>query len=520
MDKIIVTNRAALGKKYGKGIARIERAVDKLVQADQRRGLATKVVAMDVAQDMASCGAALVTDAGSFQQVKNAIDGIYTHYRPDYLLILGGPDIVPHQQLPNPAYDPDGDDDKFVPSDLPYACEAGFSAKPKDFLGPTRVVGRLPDLLGAGDAAYLARLLGTAARWKSRSRGEFTRYFAISAEEWEDSTELSVEKLFGSTDRLNISPPLGPKWTPAQLASRIHFINCHGGSSDPHFYGQPKGEEQYPIAHSASRLAKKISNGTVVAAECCYGAQIYDPSDSRGQSGICSTYLADGAYGFFGSSTTSYGPSEGNGQADLICQYFISAVLNGASLGRASLEARHRFAQAYTHLDPTDLKTILQFHLLGDPSIHPIAAAPHSLSRTKTYKTAFKQKQNVAGLRALRRERITRVGVSLQQTLGAVVPAGGEVPKEIIGLLKAAAKESGLGVGADNIRVFGVQYGKGAKAPEMKAFESARSGRMVYSLTAKVPGKQTAQHPHRRVLGLIATVQGGQLIHLRRVHSR
>jgi len=35
-----------------------------------------------------------------------------------------------------------------------------------------------------------------------------------------------------------------------------------------------------------------------------------------GQAGICSTYLADGAYGCCGSTTIAYGPSEGNGQAD------------------------------------------------------------------------------------------------------------------------------------------------------------------------------------------------------------
>ena len=83
-------------------------------------------------------------------------------------------------------------------------------------------------------------------------------------------------------------------------------------------------------------------NGTVVAVECCYGAELYDPSDSDMQSGICSTYLRDGAYGYFGSSTIAYGPNQGNGQADLICQYFLDEVLNGASLGEATQRARHR----------------------------------------------------------------------------------------------------------------------------------------------------------------------------------
>ena len=86
---------------------------------------------------------------------------------------------------------------------------------------------------------------------------------------------------------------------------------------------------------------------------------------------ICQRYLIQGAYGYFGSSTIAYGPEEGNGAADLITQYFLMAVLDGASLGRAALVARQRFVQQTAELDPVDLKTLGQFNLLGDPSIHP-----------------------------------------------------------------------------------------------------------------------------------------------------
>ena len=51
-------------------------------------------------------------------------------------------------------------------------------------------------------------------------------------------------------------------------------------------------------------------------------------------------YLLDGAAGFFGSTTTAYGPPSGNGQADIIMQDFLKHVLSGASLGRAALQAR------------------------------------------------------------------------------------------------------------------------------------------------------------------------------------
>ena len=63
-------------------------------------------------------------------------------------MILGSVDVIPHQDLVNPAYDPspDGDPDRLAPGDLPYACDAPYSTAISDFTGPTRVVGRLPDL--------------------------------------------------------------------------------------------------------------------------------------------------------------------------------------------------------------------------------------------------------------------------------------------------------------------------------------------------------------------------------------
>ena len=56
--------------------------------------------------------------------------------------------------------------------------------------------------------------------------------------------------------------------------------------------------------------------------------------------------------------------------ADFITQYFLVNVLNGASLGRACLEARQKFVDEQ-YLDIYNLKTLAQFVLLGDPALHP-----------------------------------------------------------------------------------------------------------------------------------------------------
>lgn len=378
-DKIIATNLGALKKKYGaKGLSKIRAAVRALISADKARGFQTRLLALDSASEMKKVKGSAVTDPASARQNKAAIDAVFTSIRPDYLMILGAIDVVPHQDLTNPAFD--GDDvDKCAYGDIPYACEQPYSQEPEKFIGPTRVVGRLPDLTAGTDPAYLVGLLGTAAKWKSRTREDYSDYFAVSAQQWTNSTKLSMQKLFGSDKSLSLSPSAGPNWGNALLARRSHFINCHGGQADPQFYGQ-KGSN-YPVAHNAALVAGKIAEGTVAAVECCYGGELYDSNllTSKRQ-GMCSTYLAGKAYGYFGASTIAYGPSEGNGSADLLCQYFLRRVLAGASLGRAALEARQEFAQAGPDLDPFDIKTLAQFSLFGDPSIHPVAVpTPHTL---------------------------------------------------------------------------------------------------------------------------------------------
>jgi hypothetical protein len=141
---------------------------------------------------------------------------------------------------------------------------------------------------------------------------------------------------------------------------------------DAYFYGQ-KGNN-YPQAQYSKDLIGKITNATVVAAECCYGAELYDPEQNDQQDlGIALTYLYNKAIAFLGSSTIAYGPSTGQGLADLMTQYFVKNVIAGASTGRALLEARQEFLKkSGPQLDPYELKTLAQFYLLGDPSMAPV----------------------------------------------------------------------------------------------------------------------------------------------------
>jgi hypothetical protein len=440
VDKLILTNRSVLQVKYGTGLGKIDVALTALIAADKVRGLATKVVALDDAVQMKALGAPVVKDPSDPAQNKNAIDGIYNASAPDYLVLLGAIDVVPHQDVRNPVYSPPDDDDKYAFGDLPYACDKPFSREPADFTGPTRVVGRIPDLNGGTDPAYLVDLVSAAGSWTSRPRSQYELPFGITAWVWRGSTGLSLKNLFGSDRDLRTIPADGPSWPATYFSRRSHFINCHGAPMDFHFYGQ-KGND-YPPSLDATLIAGKVAQGTVVAAECCYGAQLYAPKKVKGQAGISSTYLAGGAYGFFGSSTIAYGPEKGNGSADLICQFFLKHILHGASLGRAALQARQDFVRSTATLDPTDLKTLAQFSLLGDPSITPVAT-PAPPVAPALHAKAFA----VTAARVDRRRNLALSGLALSQTVSATrktttAKPGPNVKKALGSLMKAEGLKS------------------------------------------------------------------------------
>lgn len=518
VNKVILTNRRALKKKYGTGEAAVIKAVAKLVAADKQRGLTSQLFDLGSAATMRRFKGKPVTSPGSARQNKAAVDKLCDALMPDYVLLLGAIDVIPHQPLVNPVYSPGGDDDKTADSDLPYACQHGYSRQIEDFKGPTRVVGRLPDVTGASDPKYLLGLLQTAAGYASRPASDYAQCLGISAKVWKGSTGLSLKNVFGSSNDLKTSPADGPNWTAAQLKRRAHFINCHGAPADFHFYGQQA--QNYPVAHDASLLDGKLSEGTVVAAECCYGAELFDPAPFGGQAGICNTCLGGKAYAFFGSSTIAYGPADGNSAADLITQYFLTHVLSGASIGRAALQARQDYVLKHAILDPIDLKTLAQFNLMGDPAVHPVVRqAPAVVATSKSMKamgpTAL---ERVAGL-AMRRSALLQNGLALASAaLNVAFDAKAKPSANIRQLLDNALSQAK----ASLVQSLSFTVAAPAAAPGMKAGPRAKSmprpspaGSTVHVAIGKMKG--ASQLP--RLCAVLAQEQDGAVV-VRRLFSR
>jgi hypothetical protein len=511
VNKVIATNVGALKEKYRGNYRGISLALHAMTDADSKRGIQTRIVALDDRATMRRLGAAGVSDPADWSQTKVAMDAVWRATRPDYLLILGAPDIVAHQELQNPVYAAGDDDDRVVPSDLPYACEHPFSRNIANFRGPTRVVGRLPDLFGESDTRYFVKILRFASQYRQRAPEKYQAYFGLTAKEWTKSTALSLTNIYGNSLALRDSPPSGPRWTRKNLAPLTHFINCHGGSADPKFYGQ-RGSK-YPTSMESSRIASMDFNGTVIAAECCFGAQLYNPSIARGDIGICSRYLGQGAIGFFGSSTIAYGPSEGNGSADLICQFFMLRVLAGASIGRAAIEARQKFSLQATHLDPTDLKTLAQFNLLGDPSVTPVSKPQHALQRTNAWKRAFDDNPDKVA-RKWRRNRILRDGDMLTAMIGfAGNRTNKRIPKGIHRALTQSVRDANLRPGTY------IAYPVRDPAPQTIGTRALR-GTTPDSFHVMHGSAESRKDSLKNHVVVIGTEQNGKLVRLRRLHRR
>jgi hypothetical protein len=378
VDKLVISNRVALTAKYGApGFAAVQSALAAMIAADGARGLTTQILFIDDAAQMAAVGGYPVVGAADQRGAKAAVDAAHAALAPDYLMLLDGPDVVPHIELAAIAGLSDGDLN--IPSDLPYASSAPWSLLASTFLGVTRVVGRLPAAPGVASAAQLVALIGAAATHAPRPAAAFTPPFAISADVWSASTQLSVASTFGPGMVVELAPPATHPGIDADLPRLAHFINCHGAQASDEFYGQ--SGSTYPMAMSSLGAGPHISPQTVATAECCYGAELYDYLTVGTAQPICVAYLAAGATAFLGSTNIAYGPATGNAQADLLTQYFLQHVLAGATTGRALLQARQDFIRTQRMANPSNLKTVAQYVLLGDPSSQPcLAPAAHGMT--------------------------------------------------------------------------------------------------------------------------------------------
>lgn len=305
------------------------------------------------------------------------------------LLIVGGPEIVPYHNLPNPVDDVDVE----VPSDNPYAT------RDENYFIPEWPVGRLPG--GAQkDAALIIQSLNRIAEhhtqaakkkgWIQRliARLSLRNLFAIKKKKsswgytaaiWRRAS-LSVFRPIGAPHTMYVSPPVqaegdkGEDKNGAFPAARMGYFNLHGLEDSSNWYGQrdpsePSELPDYPIALRPQDVVNSGRAPSIVFSEACYGAHIAGKGIGEA---LALKFLNSGSQTVVGSTCTSYGSiTTPLIAADLLghafWKYLREGFLAGEALRKAKIHLAKEMHRRQGYLDGEDQKTLISFVLFGDP---------------------------------------------------------------------------------------------------------------------------------------------------------
>lgn len=277
---------------------------------------------------------------------------------PKYLFILGNEDVIDFQKWQNGSEDSDSE----VPSDLPYAVlnsTTPWDGMKYDFDSAIRV-GRLPTWTGESFANFKnyfdnAKLsIGKIKNIKS---------YGLSALVWKEETECEYSTFASGT--IDVSPEVNQFNVDSRIpADTNHFLfNLHGSNSTKYWYGQNGSE--YPEAFSPDNM-RNIKSPNFIGVEACYGA-IYENNRNSADSNVIAA-MTNNTIALLGSSRIAYGTSCPPGScADVVVGEFVKQIANGATAGDAHIEGLKKLCNV-PEMDDSDIKTLCEFALYGDPS--------------------------------------------------------------------------------------------------------------------------------------------------------
>ncbi len=328
-------------------------------------------------------------------QIKLAINDLETYLRKQSkmigaILIVGGHEVVPFHNLPNPT----DDSDSSVYSDNPYSTSSG------NYLLSEWLVGRLPGESGTDPGLILEQIrqiiefhksqVRNASLWNQLFSGygrkvDIKRFFrdlfnapkdfGYSTAVWRRSS-LATFRPLGKGSELRITPPYDSVTIDIDnlMKAKCGYFNLHGLADTPDWYGQrdfselPTGPD-FPVAITANQIQKVRNNVDLVFSEACYGANIINKTADNS---MALKLISVNCQGLVGSTCIAYGsvftPLIG---ADLLGFIFWKYIKDGFSFGESLLQAKIGLTkvmiQRQGYLDGEDQKTLISFVLYGDP---------------------------------------------------------------------------------------------------------------------------------------------------------
>ena len=403
---IILSTRTGLSKQYGQqSMVVIDDELKKLAETIGRRvGMGSLVFYPDDPEITSTLGITKIDDIDPMK-IKMAITELDKLLMKKgnmvgALLIVGGHNVVPFHQLPNPT----DDVDEKVPSDSPYGVLDA------NYFIPEWPVGRVPGeespdagllleqirnirnhhnqfvqqksinivQLISGFLDIFHKLFGNQAVLNtgeiSPNTATPSSSLGITAAVWKRAS-LSVFRPVGDPGELLISPPefSGSINADKIASSQIGYFNLHGLTDSPNWYGQRDTSDvtstDYPVAISPKDIGKSEIGPQVIFSEACYGAYIFNKTEDES---MALKFISLGAKAFVGSTTIAYGsvntPLIG---ADLLGFQFWKSLRDGLTPGEAFMQAKVEMVRELNKrqgfLDGDDQKTLISFVLYGDP---------------------------------------------------------------------------------------------------------------------------------------------------------
>lgn len=188
----------------------------------------------------------------------------------------------------------------------------------------------------------------------------------------------------------------------------------------------------------------------------------------------------------------------------------MSLAIEGASLGRAALAARQQFVQGTAQMDPIDLKTLAQFCLLGDPSVHPVLR-----NTPTTVPKGMVTSQAQRFFRAERRAKLQETGVFLSKTKPT---ASQRVPvRKLSSTTKQALGNIAKQAGLESSQAFSAFAVKGVVSPSRAAKVATAPSR--YFVTVGTP-RDGQVDKIKRGVAVVAKESGGRIVGYRIYHQR
>ena len=394
---VIFSTRKGLEKQYGPQTTSVlDAEMRRLADAARRRtGWETLVYYADDEKSAAAQGLQAVTDQDPWK-LKLAIADLDKALAKKGLmigmmLIVGGPQVVPFHELPNPT----DDFDEKVYSDNPYAT------LDSNYFVPEWPIGRLPGSMGSDVGPLLEQLRYLIAYHNRRSKSPNTALllgplvaliqaisqflsrskekpnFGYSAAVWRRSS-VAVFRPVGSPHQVLVSPPQVSTTVPVEkmLQPELCYYNLHGLSDGGEWYGQrdpsePATGPDYPIALSPKELRRNGHAPRVVFSEACYGGLVANKNEDDS---LSLKFLSLGTLAVVGSTCIAYGAiNTPLVAADLLGNYFWQQVKAGRPVGEALMVAKvelvREMVKRQGFLNSEDQKTLLSFVLYGDPLV-------------------------------------------------------------------------------------------------------------------------------------------------------